>query len=70
MLLSIEFEKSSMYASRENWYMGSMRPMSFITKKRMAARREQGRYPWGDKDNIYLYIHPSLPLCVFFLPPL
>ena len=44
-LLSIEFEKSSIYASRENWYIGSMRPMSFITKNRIAARREHGRYP-------------------------
>ena len=42
-LLSMELEKSAMYASSENWYMGSMRPMSFITKKRMAVRREHGR---------------------------
>ena len=44
LLLAIEFSNSSMYASSENWYMGSMRDKSLITKYKTVPLIEIGIY--------------------------
>ena len=40
----MESKNKSMYASSENWYIGSTLARSYRTKYRIAARTEHGRY--------------------------